>query len=85
MLVLTAEATCSRDSTIHIYWPRSLPPYSCKTLATYKSMVVLISGVFGKNFFGKEEVGGTLSKLNHIIKQSYNITILFRRRLGQSI
>ena len=58
-----------------IYWPRSWPRYSYKTLATYKSMVVLISGVFRNNFFfGKGEVGRTLSKLNHIIQQSYYIS-----------
>ena len=47
-------------------------PYNYKTLATFKSMGVLIRGLFQNFFGGGRGVGGAISRLNLIIKQSYN-------------
>ena len=48
--------------------------YNYKALAIFKSMVFLISGLFKNHFCFEKGGGGHLRMLNHIIKQSCNIT-----------
>ena len=45
--------------------------YTYQALTSFKSMVVIISDLSKINFF-VDKGGESLSKLNHIIKQSYN-------------
>ena len=58
-MLITGQATRSQGLNSVIvclcFVPTPWPLYSCKTVATYKNMMVLICGVFTNNFLFWEE------------------------------